>query len=129
MISILQSHWLSLDSQTRKVISELFELERESELIALIDNEVTHDGYSPEELSKITVDRLQSILGSKETSLSILFDQLVDNIKEYGKPTKDKKGSSTADDIGPEDEESSIGANNDIATTPRKTGASKGNKK
>jgi hypothetical protein len=72
--------WLGLSQTTRRAIAEKLILPH-SGGVEVVDNRVVSDGYTPNDLALITVEKLQTLLNSKETDFYALFNKLVEQIE------------------------------------------------
>lgn len=79
------SVWLSLSQETRAKIAALFEIEKSGSVYVVNGAngpKVQSDGYTYEDLSVITVERMQEITGSKSTDFYHLFRNVVAIVQE-----------------------------------------------
>lgn len=72
--------WLKLKPETRANLAVMLGLHKSggSEVVAGVQ---VSDGYTPQDLLGITVEKLQTVLNSKETDFYKLFDELVKRVE------------------------------------------------
>ena len=89
-VSLLSQHvWLSLKSDTRAKLAEMFGLKKSGTPMVNIGAygaEVISDGYSPVDFVPISINRMNEILGTASKDFYELFDKIVDKVE--GKVTK-----------------------------------------
>lgn len=71
--------WLGLPIDVRMQLKETFGIPR-SQGTHVQDNIVTSDGYTHDDLARITVPAMQVYLNSKETDFFVLFNQVLDEL-------------------------------------------------
>lgn len=75
--------WLNLPIEVRVKLIEVFHLTR-SGFTEVVDGRVTSDGYTHEDLAKITLEKLQEILDSDNDDYFALLEELIDSISSEG---------------------------------------------
>ena len=73
--------WLSLPIEVRAKLIEIFHLTR-SGFTEVVDGKVTSDGYTHEDLAKITLEQLQEILDSDGEDYFSLLEELIESIEK-----------------------------------------------
>lgn len=71
------NQWLTLPLEVRHRIAETFKVPR-SKGTTVVGNVVQSDGYTFEDLAKITVEGMQDFLKSDETDFMTLFNKVVE---------------------------------------------------
>lgn len=81
--------WLALPQDTRDKLSTIFGIPKTGsvnvETRATPDGQgygsvVTRDGYTPDDLRALTIEKMQNILKTDETDFFAMFETVVDNI-------------------------------------------------
>jgi hypothetical protein len=72
--------WLSIDQSTRKELANILNIPR-SGGTEVEDNRVISDGYTPQDLATVTVEKLQEVLDSKEQDFYKLLETLISRIE------------------------------------------------
>lgn len=85
--------WVCLDKETRSIIATVFNLNKSgsSEVVNMPTySRVVSDGHTNEDLAKITVEALQSQLGTSSETDTVfsLFNQLVDKVEGIKEDTE-----------------------------------------
>ena len=84
-VSLLSQHvWLSLKSDTRAKLAEMFGLKKSGTPMVNIGAygaEVISDGYSPVDFVPISINRMNEILGTASKDFYELFDKIVDKVE------------------------------------------------
>lgn len=85
-VSLLStSVWLSVPKATRDKLAQLFELKRSGDTQVDVGAEgarILSDGYTGEDLMKISTASMQKLLNSNSTDFYQLFQTVVENIDE-----------------------------------------------
>ncbi len=79
--------WLKLPWETRMKMSEIFSIPKSASTV-VIDNQVVSDGYTEENLSVITADRLRDFTGLDTDDFYKLFYAAIDRVE--GKQTNEE---------------------------------------
>lgn len=83
--------WMSLSRETRITLAQLFSIPRTGEVVVRsgmmingnISGEVTSDGYRPQDLYAITIEKMQTLTGSPVEDFYKLFDDVCGIVKNF----------------------------------------------
>lgn len=88
MKPILSTHmWVSLSSEQRNKIRQLFSIPRSSHVI-VDDGKIVTDGTTTEDFKHLTVEKMQEYLKDDSTDFHKLFDKVLSRVQDEieGKP-------------------------------------------
>lgn len=80
-VQVSVSDWLKLPNEVRMRLREIFKVPR-SEATSVMNSVLLSDGTTYGDLSVISVEAMQTFLGSKETDFKALYDQVLSTIFE-----------------------------------------------
>jgi len=75
-----QSYWLQLSQETRQKVAQALNINRSGGSI-VEGNRVVSDGYTPDDLYEVKIEKLQQFTGSDSTDFYKLFDLAVKMIE------------------------------------------------
>ena len=73
--------WLQLKPETRKILAEILNIPK-SGGVEVVDGRVVSDGYTPEDLATVSLDKLQEFMSMEfETDFYKIFGALVEKVQ------------------------------------------------
>lgn len=84
------AHWISYTSDTKRKLARLFEIPRTGEVVVHVGEmmegnigaSAKQDGYRPEDLYAITLEKLQALIGTEDTDFLNMVQHVLDNLDD-----------------------------------------------